>query len=88
VIQAWAHGLPIVAADAVGPAALIRDGEDGALVPIDNAQALADKAAALLADPALRQSLAAAGRARVASTFSEDAIVTHWRALVAKYGGE
>lgn len=87
VIQAWAHGLPIVAADAVGPAALIRDGEDGALVPIDNPEALADKAAALLADPALRQTFAAAGRARVAQSFSEAAIVAHWRALFAKYEG-
>jgi glycosyltransferase involved in cell wall biosynthesis len=88
VIQAWAHGLPVIAANAAGPASLIRDGQDGALVPIDNAQTLADKVRALLADPALRQTLSAAGRARVAQTFSEKAIVAHWRALFAKYGGE
>ena len=88
VIQAWAHGLPVIAANAAGPASLIRDGADGALVPIDNAEALADKVRALLADHALRQSFSAAGRARVAQTFSEQAIVAHWRALFAKYGGE
>lgn len=88
VIQAWAHGLPVVAAKSAGPAALIHDNEDGLLVPIDNAEALADKVRALLADPALRQSFSAAGRARVAQTFSEKAIVTHWRALFARYGGE
>src|SRR5690606_30279405 len=58
VIQAWAHGLPVIAANAAGPASLIRDGEDGALIPIDNAEALAEKVRALLADPALRQSFA------------------------------
>ena len=41
VIQAWAHGLPVVAAASQGPAALIEDGADGLLVPIDDADALA-----------------------------------------------
>lgn len=88
VIQAWAHGLPVIAANAAGPASLIRDGADGALIPIDNAEALADKVRALLADPALRQSFAAAGRARVAADFSEAAVVAQWRDLFARYGGE
>lgn len=88
VIQAWAHGLPVIAANAAGPASLIRDGEDGALIPIDNAEALADKVRALLADPALRHSFAAAGRARVAADFSEAAVVAQWRALFSRYGGE
>ncbi|HRE44050.1 MAG TPA: glycosyltransferase [Terricaulis sp.] len=87
VIQAWAHDLPVIAAQAAGPASLIRSGEDGFLIPIDNAEALAEKAAALLADPALRQSFAAAGRARVAGAFSEAAIVAQWRDVFAKYGG-
>src|SRR5690606_28632923 len=41
VIQAWAHGLPVIAAASQGPAALIAEGEDGLLVPIDDADALA-----------------------------------------------
>lgn len=36
VIQAWAHGLPVVAAASQGPGALIRDGDDGLLVPVDD----------------------------------------------------
>lgn len=87
VIQAWAHDLPVIAAQAAGPASLIRDGENGYLIAIDDPKALAEKAAALLGDPALRQSFAAAGRACVARDFSEAAIVAQWRALFAQYGG-
>lgn len=86
VIQAWAHGLPVVAARAAGPAALIRDGEDGRLVPVDDPAALAEAAAALIADPGLGARLAAAGRARVAGEFSKAAVVAQWRTLYAELG--
>ena len=86
VIQAWAHGLPVIAAAAQGPAALIRDGEDGLLVPIDDAEALASGVKRLLADPALRARLAAAGASHVETEFSEAAVVAQWKALFADYG--
>lgn len=87
VIQAWAHGLPIIAAASQGPGALIRDGADGALIPIDNAEALAENVRAMLADSTLRQRFIQAGRARVEAEFSEAAIVARWRALFAAHGG-
>jgi glycosyltransferase involved in cell wall biosynthesis len=86
VIQAWAHGLPIVAAGSVGPAALIRDGVDGRLTPIDDPAALAHTVAELLDDRALRYCLAERGRARVASRFSERVVVSAWRELLAIHG--
>jgi glycosyltransferase involved in cell wall biosynthesis len=86
VIQAWAHGLPVVAAASAGPAALIRDGADGRLVPIDDPEALADAARALIADPALRAQMAEAGMARAAAEFSRDAVVGQWRALYDELG--
>ncbi|HYD87588.1 MAG TPA: glycosyltransferase [Vitreimonas sp.] len=87
VIQAWAHGVPIVAARAAGPGALIRDGGDGFLIEIDDAEALAAKTRALLVDPSLRQSFIQAGAERVAGEFSESAVVAHWRALFDSLGG-
>jgi glycosyltransferase involved in cell wall biosynthesis len=87
VIQAWAHGLPVVAAASQGPKALIRDGEDGRLVPVDDAGALAAGVRGLLADPGLRTRFAAAGARRVADEFSEAAVVAQWRALFADHGG-
>ncbi|NBB15221.1 glycosyltransferase [Caulobacter sp. SLTY] len=86
VIQAWAHGLPVVAAASQGPAALIRDGEDGLLVPIDDDAALAERIAGLLADPMQRIRLIQNGHARVEAEFSKTAVVTQWRELFAQYG--
>jgi glycosyltransferase involved in cell wall biosynthesis len=86
VLQAWAHGLPIVAAASQGPADFIKDGEDGVLVPIDDPAALAGAARALLADAAARQRLAAAGLKRIEGEFSERAVLAQWRALFSRYG--
>jgi glycosyltransferase involved in cell wall biosynthesis len=86
VIQAWAHGLPVIAAESQGPKALIRAGEDGLLVPIDDEDGLAAAIRVLLAKPQLRASLAAAGLARVEDEFSEAAVVAQWRDLLSDYG--
>jgi glycosyltransferase involved in cell wall biosynthesis len=86
VIQAWAHGLPVVAADSQGPKALIHDGGDGLLVPIDDADALAAAVRRLLAEPKLRERLSKAGRKRVDAEFSQAAVVGQWKALFSDYG--
>ena len=86
VIQAWAHGAPIVAAASQGPGVLIRDGEDGLLTPIDDVEALAAGARRLAWDRALAKRLAAAGLERVAAEFEKRAIVARWREIFARYG--
>jgi glycosyltransferase involved in cell wall biosynthesis len=86
VIQAWAHGVPVVAAASVGPANLIRDGEDGLLVPVDDADALAAAVQRLLDDPALTARLRDAGLARAAADFAEAPIVARWREVFAGFG--
>ena len=86
VIQAWAHGLPVVAAASQGPKALIRNGQDGLLVPIDEADALVEAIRQLIAQPMLRASFAAEGANRVAAEFSEAAVVAQWKTLFADYG--
>jgi glycosyltransferase involved in cell wall biosynthesis len=86
VIQAWAHGLPVVAAESVGPGALIHDGFDGRLVPVDDPEALAAAIREVLDDPALRYCLAERGRARISSRFSERVVVSAWRELFAIHG--
>lgn len=86
VIQSWAHGLPVVAAASQGPAALIKDGEDGLLVPVDDADALAASVRRLLDDPMLRIRLVQQGAERVEAEFSEAAVVAQWRELFADYG--
>lgn len=86
VIQAWAHGLPVIAAASQGPRALIADGRDGVLIPIDDPAALAAAVRELLGADAARARMIAAGRRRVAGQFSEAAVVGRWKALFADYG--
>ncbi|MGQ0532848.1 MAG: glycosyltransferase [Caulobacteraceae bacterium] len=87
VIQSWAHGVPVIAARAAGPSALIRDGEDGFLIEIDDAEALAIKVRLLLADKELSVRFVANGARRVETEFSESAVVGQWRALFDAMGG-
>lgn len=86
VIQAWAHGLPVIAAESQGPKALIDQGRDGVLIPIDDPGALAEAVRALMADPKRAAAMAERGLGRVAAEFSEAAVVGQWTTLFADYG--
>ncbi len=86
VIQAWAHRLPVVAAASQGPGALIHDGDDGLLVPVDDAAALAAGVRRLLDEPRLRARTVKAGVRRVEGEFSEGPVIDQWRALFVRYG--
>jgi glycosyltransferase involved in cell wall biosynthesis len=84
VIEAWAAGVPVVAAASEGPAELIEDNFSGLLVPVDDAPALAAAMARLAADAALRARLAAGGKAAYESAFTEARVVAAYRDLFAR----
>ncbi len=84
VIEAWAAGTPVIAASSVGPAALIRDGATGLLVPIEDADALARAMTRMAESRSLRAGLAAAGRAAYAEEFSESVVVRQYRDFLAR----
>lgn len=63
-LEAMAAGLPVVAGDAAAVPEVVPDGEAGLLVPPEDADALARALADLLADPARRARMGAAGRTR------------------------
>jgi len=86
VIQAWAHGLPVVAAMSDGPAGLIRPEQDGLLTPINDPRSLALAARRLILDTGLRRKLAEAGTARIRDEFSAGSVVAQWRGLLQPYG--
>lgn len=83
VLEGWGAGVPVVASRAPGPSWLIRDGENGLLVPIGDPIGLADALARLAADPSLGRSLAAAGRRELEERFSEEATVRAYLRLFA-----
>ncbi len=55
VMEAMAAGLPVAATRADGTSELIRDGETGWLVPIGDAETLAEKLSAAIGNPDLRR---------------------------------
>jgi len=75
VIEAMLTGLPVVATAVRGPREQVMDGETGLLVPLATVAPLAAALARLVADPALRASMGAAGRARAVLTYSEAAVL-------------
>ena len=75
VIEAWAQGVPVIATESQGPAALIRHGETGLLVPVDDALALARAIQRIFSDRALAREIGAAGRAAFLGRFTEEIVV-------------
>jgi glycosyltransferase involved in cell wall biosynthesis len=78
------HRKPMIAAASQGPKFLIRDGEDGLLVPVDDPAALAAAIGRVLDDPALARSLARKGRASFESGYTEAVAVSRYLALFDK----
>ncbi len=75
VIEAWAQGVPVIATESQGPAALIRHGETGFLVPLDDALALARAIQKLFADRDRARAIGKAGRAAFEQRFTEKIVV-------------
>jgi glycosyltransferase involved in cell wall biosynthesis len=81
MLEAWAAGTPLVAAASQGPAALIADGGNGLLVPVDDAPALVAAIGRLAADPALQVRLVERGQADYEKGFTREAVTQRMIAL-------
>jgi glycosyltransferase involved in cell wall biosynthesis len=79
VLEAFSARTPVVAAAAEGPSEVIKDGQDGLLVPIDDPQALAGAIRAVLQDRHRGAVLATAGRARFEAEFERSAVLRIWQ---------
>ena len=75
VIEAMLTGLPVVATDIRGCREQVVEGVTGHLVPPMQVAGLGRALARLAADPALRQSMGEAGRARALDRFTEAAVL-------------
>ncbi len=70
ILEAMRAGLPVVASDVGGVREAVADGETGFLVPRGGVEALRERLARLLADPALRRRMGEAGRRRYEAEFT------------------
>jgi colanic acid/amylovoran biosynthesis glycosyltransferase len=70
LIEALAHGLPVISTDVAGIPEAVQHGHTGLLVPPDDAEALATAIRKLLDDPVLAARLGDNGRRLVAEEFS------------------
>ena len=82
IIEAWVAGCPVVAAAADGPRELITPEVNGELVPVEDAQALAEAIGSVLDDPGRAASLAAAGRVRYETEFAEEQVLARWQSFL------
>lgn len=80
-LEAWCYGVPVVGARAGGVPAVIRDGQDGLLVPFGDVPALATVIERLLHDRDVAHTLGTAGRERVLRELTWDAAYGRIRAL-------
>ncbi len=85
LMEAAAASLPIVTTAVSGSDDAVNDGESGFIVPIGSAQAVAEKLALLIGDPALRQRMGAAARTHIRQNADPEsntpAQVAIWRRL-------
>ncbi len=89
LLEAAACGRPIVTTDMPGCREAVRHGENGMLVPIRDAAALAEAIVTLADDPSGRRALGAAGRRRAEAEFADariqaETLRVYERALAAR----
>jgi L-malate glycosyltransferase len=85
--EAMACRLPVVACAAGGIPEVVADGETGLLVPVGDADALANALARVLADPALAHTLGENGRARFQQLGTTDTLVRRYLEVYAELLG-
>ncbi len=81
VLEAWAHGIPVVATRARGPEKLIEDGVTGVLVDCNDADGLARAIRRTIGDAAFCADLIATGLQAHAQNFTEAAVVARYQAF-------
>jgi glycosyltransferase involved in cell wall biosynthesis len=87
ILECFEAGLPVVATRAGGIAYMIRQGETGFLVDIDDDEAMAECVFRLLEDPDLVERITAAAKKEVAP-YSWESVAARWNSLYLELVGD
>lgn len=85
LIEAMAHGVPVISTTSEGPSEILTSGMDGLLVPTKNPEALANAMAEMLAQPKQAETMAQAALALVREKYSKEAMATRLQTALAPY---
>lgn len=86
-IEALATGVPVVASAVGGLLDFVVDDVNGALCPVKNPAALAERLGRLIGDAALRTRLAANARRSVLDQYDEQIVFANFAALLTRLAG-
>lgn len=74
LLEAWSHGVPVVAARAGGIPGVVDDGANGLLVPFADVDGLANAVERLITDEAFAGRIGEAGREKIRTHYSWDVV--------------
>lgn len=78
VLEAWACGTPVVAADSQGPGMLIDHGRTGLLVPVDDPAQMAQAISWMIANPEDAAAIGRAGREAFAKDYDAPGVIARY----------
>lgn len=82
IVEAWSAGAAVISADSLGPGLLVKNGENGILVPVDDAISMAEAIKRLCQDKDLSKKLSDAGRAVYEAGYTDEKIAQRYIALM------
>jgi len=90
LLESMACGVPVVSTRSGGPDGVVTDGKDGFLVPLDDADAMADRLGRLLRESGLNRAMGREARLTIEARYAErvagEAFLDVWDRLLAKAG--
>lgn len=88
LLEAMAHGLPVVATAVGAIPEVVTDGVEGFLVQVDDSRALVERLRTLINDSGTARAMGTAGRAKVAAQFGLNQVAANVLALYAAITGD
>ena len=91
VLESMSCGVPVVATDVSDNSYIVREGETGFIVPVDDETLMAERIVSLLQDPGIRRQMGTRAREWVLGEFSSEALAAktarvYDEAVALKYG--